>query len=114
MGQIFGTFILSTSDEQYKGEFFNNKMKSFSNADVAIIETSAHDGFVGSFDITWEESTGPVTAVLEIDMENNDVYILNWKDVKQNGDLQNTTFTGRAVKRNGILVSIYSMITSGL
>ncbi len=53
MGQIFGTFILSTSDGQYKGEFFNNKMKSFSNADVSIIETSAHDGFVGSFDITW-------------------------------------------------------------
>ena len=109
MTEIFGTFILSKTDDAYKGEFFNNRMKSFSNEDVMAMETSAEDHFVGSFDTSWQETSGSRNAVLEIDKETDDIYILAWKDVRLNGELQNINFTGRGVKRNDLLVSVYSM-----
>ena len=114
MTEIFGTFILSKTNETYRGEFFNNRMKSFSNEDVSILETSATDHFVGSFDAGWQESAGRTTAVLEIDKESDDVYILTWKDVRLNGELQNKNFTGRGIKRNDLLVSVYTMNTHSL
>ena len=109
MTEIFGTFILSKTADNYKGEFFNNKMKSFSNEDVMAMETSAEDYFVGSFDTSWQETSGSINAVLEIDKESDDIYMLTWKDVRLNGELQNINFTGRGVKRNELLVSVYSM-----
>jgi len=109
MTDIFGTFILSKTNDNYKGEFFNNKMKSFSNEDVTVLETSATDHFIGSFDTSWQEDAGNVNAVLEIDKESDDVYMLTWKDVRLNGELQNINFTGRGIKRNELLVSVYSM-----
>ncbi len=109
MSEVFGTFILSKNNGQYKGEFFNNKMTSFSGEDVKAIETSAHNEFIGSFDAAWQESAGSVTAVLQIDMESDDVYMLTWTDVRINGESQNVNFTGRGVLRNDLLVTVYSM-----
>lgn len=114
MTDIFGTFILSKQNDTYKGEFFNNKMKSFSNEDVVPLDTNATDYFVGSFDASWQETTGNINAVLEIDKASEEVYILTWKDVRLNGELQNKNFTGRGVKRNDLLVSVYSMHTNSL
>jgi hypothetical protein len=109
MAEVFGTFILSKNDQQYKGEFFNNKMKSFSAEDVRPLEMSQHNDFIGSLDANWTEAAGTVSAVLEIDMESEDVYILSWNEVKLNGEFQNVNFSGRGVKRNGLLVCVYSM-----
>jgi hypothetical protein len=109
MTDVFGTFILSKRNDQYQGEFFNNKMKSFSNEEIRRLETSNEDDFVGSFDANWQEQAGNVSAVLEIDKESDDIYILTWKDVRLNGELQNINFTGRGIKKNDLLVSIYSM-----
>lgn len=109
MTEIFGTFILSKSQDNYRGEFFNNRMKSFSNEDVTVLEASTNDHFVGSFDTNWQEDAGNINAVLEIDKEGNDIYMLTWKDVKLNGELQNINFTGRGIKRNELLVSVYTM-----
>ena len=109
MTEIFGTFILSKTNDNYTGEFFNNKMKSFSNEEVIVLETGGNDHFVGSFDTSWQEPAGNVNAVLEIDKESDDIYILIWKDVRLNGELQNINFTGRGVKRNELLVSVYLM-----
>jgi hypothetical protein len=114
MNQIFGTFILAKENGQYKGEYFNNKMQRFSNEDIQAMEVSGHNEFIGSFNASWQESSGVVTAVLEIDMEQDDIYILTWKDVSVNGDLQNVNFTGRGVMRNGLLVCIYSMHSASL
>lgn len=114
MADIFGTFILSKEGDTYSGEFFNNKMKAFSKEEIRVLQTESHDEFVGSFDASWVEGTGTVTAVLEIDKESDDIYVLAWKDVRMNGNLQNLNFTGRGVKRNGLLVTVYSMHTSGL
>ena len=114
MTEIFGTFILSNINGNYRGEFFNNKMKSFSNEDVNALDVGANDHFVGSFDTSWQEAAGNVNAVLEIDKESDDIYMLTWKDVKLNGELQNINFTGRGVKRNDLLVSVYSMNSNSL
>ena len=114
MTDIFGTFILSKNNDTYKGEFFNNKMKSFANEEVTLLEASANDHFIGSFDTTWQEATGNINAVLEIDKVSEEVYILTWKDVRLNGELQNKNFTGRGIKRNEMLVSVYSMHTNSL
>lgn len=109
MAEVFGTFILSKSDQQYKGEFFNNKMNSFSAEDVRPLELSQHNEFIGTFDANWTEAAGTVSAVLEIDMESEDVYILSWNEVKLNGEFQSVSFTGRGVRRSGLLVCVYSM-----
>ncbi len=114
MTDIFGTFILSKNNDSYRGEFFNNKMKSFSNEDVIALETNSTDHFVGIFDASWQETTGNINAVLEIDKASEEVYILTWKDVRLNGELQNKNFTGRGIKRNDLLVSVYSMNTHSL
>ena len=111
MTEVFGTFILSKDGSKYSGEFFNNKMKAFSKEEVQLIEKSGNDDFVGSFDAAWEETAGRVSAVLQIDKESDDIYMLTWTDVRINGELQNTTFTGRAVLRSGLLVAVYSMNT---
>lgn len=112
MTEVFGTFILTKNNDRYTGEFFNNKMKSFSNEDVSVLEISSHNIFVGSFDAGWQEAAGNVSAVLEIDLESEEVYILTWKDVRLNGELQNINFTGRGIKRHDLLVCIYSMHNS--
>ena len=109
MSEIFGTFILSKNDGRYNGEFFNNKMKAFSREEVNLIEKSGTDDFIGSFDVNWEETTGRVSAVLQTDKESEDIYMLTWTDVRLNGNLQNITFTGRGVVRNGLLVAVYSL-----
>ena len=109
MSEVFGTFILSKNNGQYRGEFFNNKMKSFSGEEIRMIETSGKDEFVGSFDASWQEAAGSVSAVLQTDMESDDIYMLTWTDVRLNGELQNVNFTGRGVLRNGLLVAVYSM-----
>ena len=111
MAEVFGTFILSKSKDKYKGEFFNNHMKSFSNEEIRMLETNADNEFIGRFDANWQEPAGSVSALLEIDMENDDIYILSWTDVKLNGDAQNVNFTGRGVKRNDLLVCVYAMNT---
>ena len=109
MTDVFGTFILSESDGQYHGEFFNNKMKAFSKEKISLIEGSASDKYIGNFDADWEEDAGRVSAVLQTDLESEGIYMLTWTDVRLNGELQNLNFTGRGVVRNGILVAIYSM-----
>jgi hypothetical protein len=109
MTGVFGTFILSKNNAQYKGEFFNNKMKAFSAEEIRQLEGESHNAFVGSYDAGWKEDAGSVTAVLEIDMERDDIYILTWKEVRLNGELQNVNFTGRGVMRNDLLVCVYSM-----
>lgn len=109
MAEIFGTFILSKNNDQYQGEFFNNKMKAFSKEDIKSIEISSQNEFVGSFDANWTEDTGSVSSVLQIDLEGEDIYMLTWTDVRRNGELQNLNFTGRGVVRNGLLVAVYSM-----
>ena len=114
MTDIFGTFILSKNDDTYKGEFFNNKMKSFSNEDIIALETDATDYFVGSFDTSWQETTGNINAVLEIDKVSEEIYMLIWKDVRLNGELQNKNFTGRGVKRNDQLHPHFSLVNCSL
>ena len=109
MTEVFGTFILSKNDGRYRGEFFNNKMKKFSDEEIRPIESSGGNEFIGSFDADWQESGGNVSAVLQIDLEQDDIYMLTWTDVRVNGELQNVNFTGRGVMRNGLLVAVYSM-----
>ena len=109
MTEVFGTFLLSKNAGQYSGEFFNNKMKAFSKEEIKLIEKAGTDDFVGNFDANWEESAGRVNAVLQIDLESEDIYMLTWTDVRLNGELQNINFTGRGVVRNGLLVAVYSM-----
>ncbi len=111
MAEIFGTFILTEKDGRYEGEFFNNKMKAFSKEAVKKIEVRPHNAFVGNFDVTWQEDAGNCTAVLQIDLEDEDIYMLTWTDVRLNSELQNMNFTGRGVVRNGILVAVYAMNT---
>lgn len=109
MSEVFGTFILSKENGRYSGEFFNNKMRSFSNEEIRVIETSGKNDFIGSFDANWQETAGSLSAVLQIDMESDDIYMLTWTDVRLNGELQNVNFTGRGVLRNGLLAAVYSM-----
>ena len=109
MTEVFGTFILSKNDGKYHGEFFNNKMKKFSGEEIRPIATGAGNEFVGSFDANWQETAGNVSAVLQIDLEQDDIYMLTWTDVRINGELQNVNFTGRGVIRNGLLSAVYSL-----
>ncbi len=109
MSDIFGTFILSKNNGQYLGEFFNNKMKAFSREEIKPLELSRENEFIGSFDAGWQEPAGAVSAVLQIDIESEDIYMLTWTDVRLNGELQNVNFTGRGVLRNDLLVAVYSM-----
>ncbi|MEJ7610670.1 MAG: hypothetical protein WKF88_05760 [Ferruginibacter sp.] len=109
MSEVFGTFILSKEQDRYNGEFFNNKMKAFSREEIRVIETSGQNDFIGNFDANWQEDSGSLSAVLQIDLESDEIYMLTWTDVRLNGELQNVTFTGRGVLRNGLLVAVYSM-----
>ena len=109
MTDVFGTFILSESGGQYHGEFFNNKMKAFSKEEVSVLSVRANDPFVGSFETVWEEHVGPVTAILQCDLESENIYMLTWTEVKIDGELQNINFTGRGTIRNGELTAVYSM-----
>ncbi len=94
MGDVFGTFILSKHNDKYTGEFFNNKMKAFSTEEVRLLEMGDHD-FVGRYQANWKEDSGSVSAALDIDMEQGNVYMLSWEDVRLNGELQTINFTGR-------------------
>ncbi len=114
MNIVYGTFILSKNNDQYSGEFFNNKMKAFSREEINAIETPDEDLFVGRFDVYWQEQNGSVSALLEIDKEGDEMYMLTWQDVRLNGESQTVNFTGRGVKRNGLLVCVYEMHTQGL
>jgi hypothetical protein len=59
--------------------------------------------------VNWQEAAGNVSAVLQIDLEQDDIYMLTWTDVRLNGELQNVNFTGRGVVRNGLLSAVYSL-----
>ena len=109
MTEVFGTFLLKASNGKYKGEFFNNHMKRFASEEVNPITISDDDLFVGSFDTNWEESSGSVNAVLEIDKEDEEIYMLAWKDVRLNGELRTVNFTGRGVLRDDMLICVYHM-----
>ncbi len=114
MNIIYGTFILSKNNDQYNGEFFNNKMKAFSRTEIKVIETPDEDHFIGRFDAYWQEQNGSVSALLEIDKEGDEMYMLTWQDVRCNGESQTVNFTGRGVKRNDLLVCVYEMHSNGL
>lgn len=108
MADVYGTFILSKNNGKFVGEFFNNKMKSFSSEEVRLLERG-DDGFVGRYQANWEEDSGSVSAALDIDLEQGDIYILSWEDVRLNGELQAINFTGRGVVRNETLFCVYGM-----
>lgn len=108
MANVYGTFILSMDKNKFSGEFFNNKMKSFSHEQVRLLERGDAD-FVGRYEANWQEDSGSVSAALEIDLESDDIYILCWEDVRLNGELQTVNFTGRGVVRNGTLFCVYEM-----
>ncbi|MFN0082758.1 MAG: hypothetical protein ACKVOM_09600 [Ferruginibacter sp.] len=84
-------------------------MKSFSSEEFERLRNKQPNIFDGSFDASWQEAAGNVSSVLEIDLESDDIYILTWQDVRLNGDLQNINFTSSGIKRNDLLVCIYSI-----
>ena len=108
MADVYGTFILSKNKDRFSGEFFNNRMKSFSSEEIRQLEPGDAE-FIGRYQANWEEGSGSVSAALDIDLESDDIYILSWEDVRLNGELQTVNFTGRGVVRNGILFCVYSM-----
>ncbi len=112
MAEVFGTFLLQGSNGKYRGEFFNNHMKQFASEEVQPITISDDDPFIGSFDTNWQEHSGSVNAVLEIDKEEDGIYILAWKDVRLNGELRTVNFTGRGVRKKDMLICVYNMNTN--
>lgn len=109
MTDVFGTFLLKKKNGRYAGEFFNNHMKQFASEEVNPLTVSDHDPFIGTFDTGWQEDSGAVSAVLEIDKEEDDIYMLSWKEVRLNGELRTVNFTGRGVIRNEMLICVYHM-----
>src|SRR5690348_7719819 len=108
MKQVFGTFILSENDNEYRGEYFNNHSTQFFDEKVQVV--NSRNSFVGTFQTEWKESGQKYAADLSITQRDN-VYYLNWTKVRKGDEVQSVIFAGRGVIKEGKLITVYEMRT---
>lgn len=106
MNEVFGIFILSEDNGNYKGEFFNNHLDRFLPENIRI--DNSPQRFQGTFETEWEENGQQYFADLQISLTGN-LYDLRWTNVRKETTIQNVTFTGTGVMKEERLLCAYRM-----
>jgi hemin uptake protein HemP len=107
MKPVYGTFLLSEKNNEYRGEYFNNHSTEFIDENIRIV--NSQNLFQGTFETEWIEKGQKYLADLTITL-NASIYSLNWTRVRKGTVEQNVSFIGRGVIKEGKLVAVYQMI----